>query len=232
MKESEILKVNGEDISSKKREKEKKLLERLISAPVEYLIRHNISPNILTYIGFLFSLLASIFLGLGFIRNNILYAWIPTILIFMSGFFDVLDGSVARKTDKESPEGAFLDSNIDRISDSILIIGLIYGNLINFFMGFIMIFLFLMISYTRSRAETEGVIMKGVGIMERAERLIILIIGLSIETWVYGIHWAFTARPFTLFFQIFIFVYIILLVITLSQRIVYPLRTLKRRENQ
>ena len=81
--------------------------------------------------------------------------------------------------------GAFLDSNLDRLSDAILILGLIYSGFVNFIFGYILMFLIIMISYIRARSENEGVDMKGIGIMERAERVIILMIALNVETWIY-----------------------------------------------
>ena len=84
---------------------------------------------------------------------------------------------VARKTGQTSKFGGFLDSTLDRISDSVIVLGLIWSGemiwpwdfKINCLIGFISMGTMLLISYTRSRAEIEGVIMKGIGFMERAE---------------------------------------------------------------
>ena len=79
-----------------------------------------------------------------------------------------------------------------------MIFGLIYGGFINSLCGYFILFLVLMISYIRARAENEGIDMKGVGFMERAERLIILMVALSIETWVYHFSGLLTIRTISL----------------------------------
>jgi len=216
-----------ENNPTKKRELEKKIVRRFIDKPTDFLIRHNITPNILSYIGFFCAVLASLFLALGTIRLPVWFAWPAPTLIFLSGTFDVFDGEVARKMNKESPLGAFLDSNLDRLSDAILIIGLIYGGLINFLLGYILLFVTIMISYTRSRAEAEGINMKGVGLMERAERMLILIFGLILETWIYYITGLINSTPFSLFFTFFILIYLILLLYTLYQRLSHTFRGLR-----
>ncbi|TFF97263.1 MAG: CDP-alcohol phosphatidyltransferase family protein, partial [Promethearchaeota archaeon] len=162
----------------KKRENQRKILERLIEKPVSFLIEINVSPDLLSFLGLFCSLGASIFIALDFIRGFFFLTWIPPFLIILAGALDVFDGEVARRTDQVKLEGAYLDSNIDRISDSVIILGLMYGDLIDFLTGFIIIFLMIMISYSRARAEVEGVNMIGIGFMERAERLILLVFGL------------------------------------------------------
>jgi phosphatidylglycerophosphate synthase len=88
-----------------------------------------------------------------------------------------------------------------------------------------------MISYTRSRAEVEGVNMKGVGLMERAERMLILIFGLILEAWIFFLTGLIYETPFRLFFLIFMLVYLILLIYTLFQRIFHTFKELKKLEN-
>jgi len=212
---------------TQKREIEKKLLQKIIDKPVSHLIKYKVSPNFLSFGGFLSSLAAGILISLGFIHGNFFLAWIVPILIIVSGVLDVFDGEVARQTGKVSPEGSFLDSNIDRISDSVIIFGLIYGNLVGFIEGFLILFLVIMISYTRSRAEIEGVNMKGVGFLERAERMIILIVGIIIEIYVYAITLWLTGDPFEYFFPIFIKCFIIALIFTLAQRFIHIRKSLK-----
>ncbi|MEJ2251369.1 MAG: CDP-alcohol phosphatidyltransferase family protein [Candidatus Lokiarchaeota archaeon] len=206
---------------NKKRAIERKIVKKFIETPTNFLISHHITPNILSYLGFLCSVAAAFFIAIGTVHYPIWLAWPAPFLIFMSGTFDVFDGEVARKLNKESSLGAFLDSNLDRLSDAILIIGLIYGGLINYFIGYILLFVVIMISYTRSRAEAEGINMKGIGLMERGERMLTLILGLILETWI------FVLTSFTLFFSFFIIIYLILLLYTLSQRIVYTYKELK-----
>lgn len=111
----------------------------------------------------------------------IVFSWlyasvIGSILLLISGFFDVVDGSVARVTKQTSIKGAFLDSSFDKISESIIFIGIAVGNLANPILCMIALSLSIIVSYVRARAESLGVELKGIGIGERAERLLIIAI--------------------------------------------------------
>lgn len=159
------------------------LLPRFINGPVNWLVRKNVHPNALTVIGFLISVASAItFAFPNVFLYNIYLASIPGLLLFISGYFDVLDGAVARKTGTVSKFGGFFDSTLDRISDAVIILGLMFSGLlfpwnqiVNDVIGFVTLITVLMISYTRSRAELEGVVMKGVGLMERAERVFFIL---------------------------------------------------------
>ncbi len=210
----------------KKREREQTFLSKYLDRPVNYLISHNFTPNILSYIGFFLSIVAAFFIAIGSIHFIILFAWPAPVLLFISGAFDVFDGEVARRTGTESKAGAFLDSNLDRFSDMAIVLGLIYGKLVDYLLGFVLLFFIIMISYTRSRAENEGIDMKGIGLMERADRIISLIIGLIIETWIYFLTSIFLGEPFTGFFTGFIIVYLVLVIFTVLYREYYALKML------
>lgn len=111
------------------------------------------------------------------IRFSWLYgSVIGSILILISGFFDVIDGSVARATKQTSIKGAFLDSSFDKLSESIIFIGIAVGNLANPILCMIALSLSIIVSYVRARAESLGVELKGIGIGERAERLLLIAI--------------------------------------------------------
>jgi archaetidylinositol phosphate synthase len=111
------------------------------------------------------------------VRFSWLYASvIGSILILISGFFDVVDGSVARATKQTSIKGAFLDSSFDKLSEAIIFIGIAVGNLANPILCMIALSLSIIVSYVRARAESLGVELKGIGIGERAERLLIIAI--------------------------------------------------------
>lgn len=103
-------------------------------------------------------------------------AVIGGVLLLISGFFDVVDGSVARVTKQTSKKGAFLDSSFDKISEVIIFAGIAFGNLANPYWCLVALGLSLLVSYTRTRSESLGVELKGIGIGERAERLLILAI--------------------------------------------------------
>jgi len=112
---------------------------------------------------------------------TITFSWlyasvIGSILLLTSGFFDVIDGSVAKATKQTSIKGAFLDSSFDKLSEAIIFIGIAVGNLANPILCMIALSLSIIVSYVRARAESLGVELKGIGIGERAERLLIIAI--------------------------------------------------------
>jgi archaetidylinositol phosphate synthase len=98
------------------------------------------------------------------------------IMLLISGFFDIIDGTVARITRHISKKGSFLDSLFDKMSEVAVFLGLTIGNLAEPILCMIALSLSLLVSYSRARAESLGVDLKGIGIGERAERLLILAI--------------------------------------------------------
>jgi len=133
-------------------------------------------------------------------RGTICFKFIYTICylyagiaLLTSGFFDIVDGSVARVTKKVSSIGAFLDSTLDRVSEVALFIGIIASNVMNPLLVALALALSLLVSYSRAKADSIGVNLQGIGIGERAERLIILAVSsiiasiISIELIQYGI---------------------------------------------
>lgn len=224
--------MNEKEKAIIKRQNQRKLLDKFISRPVNFFIKHDVSPNSLSLIGFLCSTGAAFFIAIGGLHFPIWTAWIVPFLMFWAGAFDVFDGEVARKTGNNSKAGAFLDSNLDRLSDAIIIFGLIFGNLIDYIWGYTILFLVIMISYIRARTESEGVDMKGVGFMERAERLIILWFAFITEFWVHFFSILIYGVPFKWFFQIFILIFTGLLILTVFQRILYSFRSLHKIDKQ
>jgi archaetidylinositol phosphate synthase len=103
-------------------------------------------------------------------------AVIGGIFLLVSGFFDIVDGSVARITKRISNKGAFLDSVFDKIAEVIIFGGIALGQLADSFWCLVALGLSLLVSYTRARAESLGGKLKGIGIGERAERLLIIAI--------------------------------------------------------
>ncbi|MFX0056902.1 MAG: CDP-alcohol phosphatidyltransferase family protein [Candidatus Hodarchaeota archaeon] len=223
--------MSEREVVNNKRTNQRKILDRFIDLPVKYLIKHKFTPNILSYIGFLFSVGVAFFLAIDII-HKLWLSWIIPFLMFWAGAFDVFDGEVARRTNNLTKSGAFLDSNLDRLSDAIIILGLIFSNLINFVIGYIMLFLVIMISYIRARAENEGIEMRGVGFMERAERLILMWFAFIAEFFIYYFTDLFFGSPFTWFFPIFILFYIGLLIMTVIQRLIFSFKSLNRNEAQ
>ncbi len=227
LKRQPQLTVSILESENNKQVNQRKILNKFIDHPVKFLIKHNITPNQLSFLGFACSLIFSVLLAFGILHISLWWGWIGPFFLFWAGAFDVFDGEVARRTEKNTRAGAFLDSNLDRVSDGLIVIGMILGNLIDYITGFILIFLIMMISYIRARAENEGIGMIGIGLMERAERFILLFFAFIIEIWVHYLTTTFFGYPSPLFFQIFILIFIILLIITILQRFVYSYKNLK-----
>jgi archaetidylinositol phosphate synthase len=137
-----------------------------------------LSPNALTLIGFITTIIASIIFGLNSLQLEPILnsSVVGSIMLLIAGFFDVIDGSVAKITKKTSKKGAFLDSTLDKISEAIIFLGIAIGELANPILCLIGVSSSLLVSYTRSRAETLGLDLSGVGFGERAERLLVLAI--------------------------------------------------------
>ena len=152
------------------------MLERfrpILKKTIEPVVKRiDINPNIITAISPLIALISAVFFGFG----NL---FVGGLFILFSGIFDVFDGAIARFHNKTSKFGAFLDSTMDRFSDAVIIIGLIWGGYTPWLIGVLAIHSSLTISYIRAKAESKG-IPCNVGIAERATRLIILMIGVLI----------------------------------------------------
>lgn len=134
----------------------------------------NLNPTYFTLLGLLVNILAAS----AFVCGKWLWAGI---LILTAGLFDMLDGAVARTFGKVSNFGGFLDSVIDRYSDLVLLIGLIiyyaqHNNMHLLVLTAVVSIGTILIPYTRARAEVF-IPHCDVGIMERAERIILLALG-------------------------------------------------------
>ena len=143
----------------------------------------NTCPNFWTKLSLITSLIAAGIYGSAYAADNQFDYYFSLgggIFILISGFFDVVDGSVARFTNKISKRGSFLDSSYDKISESVIYIGIVAGNLANPITCMIAISLSLLVSYVRARSESLGIPLQGIGIGERAERLLLLaVIGMT-----------------------------------------------------
>lgn len=140
-----------------------------------------LSANVWSGVGLALSILAAIVYGSNEFSNlewspSNLAAVVGGILLLISGFFDVVDGSVARTTKQISKKGAFLDSIFDKIAEIFIFGGIAYGQLADSLWCLTALGMSLLVSYTRARAESLGGQLKGVGIGERAERLLIIAI--------------------------------------------------------
>lgn len=148
---------------------------RVAEALVAPLAAVGMTPNMVTVTGLLLNGAVAWVLAAGHLR-------VGGILLLLAGAFDMLDGALARRTRALSTFGSFLDSTLDRYSEAVVLIGLIYvesrvgdtGNVT--LLAGILTGSFL-ISYARARAEGLGLECK-VGLLPRPERIIILAVGL------------------------------------------------------
>lgn len=132
----------------------------------------SLPPNFWTGVGIAFAFASAIAYGL-----NIEFALIiGGVLLLVSGFFDIVDGQVARVTNKTSKKGAFLDSIFDKIAEVLIFLGILIGGFAEPYLVLLAITLSLLVSYARARAESLGIKLQGIGIGERAERLLVIAI--------------------------------------------------------
>jgi len=140
--------------------------------------RSGISPNAITFAGFLVSVASA----------SLFYAEAPLwggIALLLSGFFDIIDGAVARASGKVSRWGAVLDSTLDRYSDLIVLAAILLAGLCDPIAGSAALIGSVMVSYVRAKGELESVRMSSVGLMERAERIVVLsVAAIAGYTWV------------------------------------------------
>lgn len=131
-----------------------------------------LSPNFWTSVGLGFAFLSAIVYGLSVEFGLI----IGGILLLVSGFFDIVDGQVARFTQKTSKKGGFLDSIFDKVAEVAIFLGILIGGYAEPYLVFLAITLSLLVSYARARAESLQIKLQGIGIGERAERLLVIAI--------------------------------------------------------
>ena len=155
----------------------------LTEPAVRFLARRHITPTTLTLSGFLITLGAAVLIATG-------HLFIAGFVILVAGFFDMLDGALARRTDQVTRFGAVLDSVLDRVSDAVPLLGILIFYL--FFrdqsaVGILLVGLALigapLVSYIRARAEALGLECE-VGLFTRAERVIVLAVGLWLSPFV------------------------------------------------
>jgi len=159
----------------------------LLDAIVRFLALTRINPNILTLMGLAVNTYAAFLFGYANGENQRRMFFYAGLVIIGSGFFDLVDGRVARASNQVTRFGGFFDSVVDRYSDASLFFGLLvfYARGNRFFyvvLTALVMISAIMVSYTRARAESL-IGQCRVGFMERPERLVLLIIG-ALFSWV------------------------------------------------
>ena len=159
--------------------------------PVGQLLRRTgMSPDHLTILGILFAIAAAFSIAQGALRGGL-------ILVILAALPDMLDGALAKAAGSASQRGAFFDSVVDRVTDSLL-----FGGVAWFFaseksphlalLPMAIMGVSSLISYERAKAESLGLYAKG-GLMERAERIIVLCVGLLFDSLLTPILWVMLA---------------------------------------
>lgn len=149
----------------------KETLRQLLHPLVRLLSAMRVRPDTLTVVGWTLSLGAAALFGLGYVKA-------AGAGMLLAGLFDALDGAVARESNRMSSFGAFLDSTLDRFSESAIFVGIIFFYAAAarpheaLLAGAAMTFS-LLTSYTRARAEGLGIGCQ-VGLLERAGRVVVL----------------------------------------------------------
>jgi len=178
-------------------------------------LKVNIKPNTITLLGLTISVTS---IPLAYFNYLI-----PLLFIIMlSAFMDVLDGAVARLSANITPFGGVLDSFCDRIEELFYIMSLIIIGL-PIHLGLISLALSYLTSYVRALGELRGLKMEGIGIAERAERILLILISILLAIILQG-H-----ELFVLGLTIPIIVLILLSFITVLQRIYYIYRSLNQK---
>ena len=185
----------------------RKIAARRITEPLKTtLIKSRLKPNTLTWLALAISIIAA-----GTIATN--HLLIGGFLVLLSGLFDILDGALARLTNQATRFGALLDSTFDRISDAVLLLGLLVlyvmsGGTTEMVLIFLALISSFLTSYVRARAEGLGINCP-VGLFTRAERVIILALGLLLNQ----------LYKFSIFIALLIVV--VLGFVTVGQRLIY-----------
>jgi CDP-diacylglycerol--glycerol-3-phosphate 3-phosphatidyltransferase len=180
---------------------------RRITEPLKtVLIKSRLKPNTLTWLALAISIITA-----GTIATN--HLLIGGFLVLLSGLFDILDGALARSTNQATRFGALLDSTFDRISDAVLLLGLLVlyltsGGIIEMVLIFLALVSSFLTSYVRARAEGLGINCP-VGLFTRAERVIILALGLLLNP----------LYEFSIFIALLLMV--VLGFVTVGQRLMY-----------
>ena len=195
-----------------KRTNARKTMSNYVTQPaVKLLARTPVTPNTITWLGFLITVGAAALV----VTGNLFAAGF---VVLFAGIFDMLDGALARITNRVTRFGAVLDSTLDRLSEAVLLLSILViytrGQQVaeSLLVG-IALFGSLMVSYIRARVEALG-IECNVGLFTRPERVVILALGLLLSQFDYALVIALAIITFFSFF-------------TVGQRLIYAWRQTK-----
>lgn len=164
------------------RDEARRALSNYVETPVALLMeRMGLTPNLVTIIGLLIAGVAAYLIGVGL-------WWAGGLVALFAGIFDMFDGALARNTGSASDFGALLDSTIDRVSEAVVLLGVLaYYLASDNDWGAMLVYAALvgsiMVSYMRARSEGLGIECK-VGMMQRPERVALTGLGLIVAHWI------------------------------------------------
>ena len=163
------------------RDQARQIFTDYVENPVVRLLRRlGLNPNLVTIVGLLISGVGAYFISAGL-------WWIGGLVVLFAGIFDLFDGALARATDNVSRFGALLDSTVDRLSEAVVLLGLLAYYLsrdddVGSILVYAAIIGSIMVSYLRARSEGLGIDCR-VGVMTRPERVAVVGIGLIVGHW-------------------------------------------------
>jgi CDP-diacylglycerol--glycerol-3-phosphate 3-phosphatidyltransferase len=145
---------------------------------VRVLVRTPLTPSAITWFGFIIALGAAALIITG-------HPFAAGFVVLLAGFFDILDGALARRIEKATPFGAVLDSTLDRLSEAVLLLAILalYAaeqSLAGILLVGAALLGSMLVSYIRARAEAVGLGCQ-VGLFTRAERVVVLALGLLLS---------------------------------------------------
>ena len=155
-----------------------------IQPAVRLLARTPITPSALTWFGFLLTIGATVLITQG-------HLLVAGVVVLIAGFFDILDGALARHLNQTTRFGALLDSTLDRLSDGVLLLGILVlyarePSTAGILLAGVALLGSLMVSYLRARGEALGIECQA-GLFTRPERVVVLALGLLLSQFDYAL---------------------------------------------
>jgi len=163
----------------------RKTIAYRVTEPVARLLaRTAITPTTITWFGFLLSLGAAALIITG-------HLFAAGLVVLIAGFFDILDGALARYTNRATRFGAILDSTLDRLSEAVVLLGILVlyareQQVAHILLVGVALLGSLLVSYIRARAEALGLECQA-GLFTRAERVVVLALGLLLNQIAYAL---------------------------------------------
>lgn len=151
---------------------------------VGLLAKTPLTPNTITWIGFVVTVGAGVLIVTG-------HLFAAGFVVLAAGFFDILDGALARHTNRVTRFGGVLDSTLDRLAEAVILIGLlvVYARdkaVAEVALVGATLIGSQLVSYVRARAEGLGLKCE-IGIFTRAERVVVLVLGLLLSQFDYAL---------------------------------------------